>query len=252
MQTRITNMRTKSQCIILLGINQDSVMLISSMVIISAAITLGTKLPTIFIISKVFTDRCQKQAYHHKGRAAIPTGRKRVQHRNANSFDPLYNEPRCYNCSNFGHIATECYLKHYKAESKTKYIAEQNVWRKKENSHCNFVLSVQKKKDPWYIDSGCSKHMSGDKENLITLSKSTSGNVTFGNNAPGNIRGTGMVSLSNGKGKAQNVLLVEGLKHNLLSVSQMCDKGCEVLFTAKDCKIKEVSSGKLVAKGVRT
>jgi hypothetical protein len=48
------------------------------------------------------------------------------------------------------------------------------------------------------------------------------------------------------------MLFVDGLKHNLLSVSQMCDKGCEVLFTAKDCKIKEVSSGKLVAKGVRT
>jgi len=61
MQTRITNMRTKSQCIIFLGINQDSGMLISSMVIVSAAITLGTKLPIVFIISKEFTDRCQKQ-----------------------------------------------------------------------------------------------------------------------------------------------------------------------------------------------
>ena len=56
---------------------------------------------------------------------------------------------------------------------------------------------------------------------------------------------------SNGKGKAQDVLFVDGLKHNLLSVSQMCDKGCEVVFTAKDCKIKNVSSGKLVAKGIR-
>jgi FtsZ-binding cell division protein ZapB len=193
-----------------------------------------------------------KTTYHHKGRAALPTGRRRVQHRNANSFDSLYNEPKCYNCSNFGHVATECNLKHYKAELKTKYTAEQNVWRKKENSHCNLVLSVQKQKDPWYIDSGCSKHMSGDKEKFITLSERKAGNVTFGNNAPGKVRGTGMVSLSNGKGKAQNVLFVDGLKHNLLSVSQMCDKGCEVLFTAKDCKIKEVSSGKLVAKGVRT
>jgi hypothetical protein len=51
MQTKITNMSTKSQGIILLGINQDPGMLISSMVIVSAAITLGTKLPTIFIIS---------------------------------------------------------------------------------------------------------------------------------------------------------------------------------------------------------
>jgi hypothetical protein len=43
-QTRITNIRTKSQSIIFLGINQDSGMLISSMVIVSVAITLGTKL----------------------------------------------------------------------------------------------------------------------------------------------------------------------------------------------------------------
>jgi hypothetical protein len=143
-------------------------------------------------------------------------------------------------------------LKHYKAELKTKYTVEQNVWRKKENSHCNLVLSVQKQKDPWYIDSGCSKHMPGDKEKFITLFECKYGNVTFGNNAPGKVRGTGMVSLRNGKGKDQNVLFVDGLKNNLLSVSQMCDKGCEVLFTAKDYKIKEVSLGKLVAKGVRT
>jgi hypothetical protein len=31
-------------------------------------------------------------------------------------------------------------------------------------------------------------------------------------------------NLSNGKGKAQDVLFVDGLKHNLLSVSQVCDK----------------------------
>ena len=43
-QTRITNIRTKSQGIIFLGINQDSGMLISSMAIVSVAITLGTKL----------------------------------------------------------------------------------------------------------------------------------------------------------------------------------------------------------------
>jgi hypothetical protein len=61
MQTRITNMRTKSQYIIFLGTNQDLGMLISSMVIVYVAITLGTKLQTIFIISEAFTDRCQKQ-----------------------------------------------------------------------------------------------------------------------------------------------------------------------------------------------
>ena len=105
---------------------------------------------------------------------------------------------------------------------------------------------------PWYIDSGCSKHMTGYKGKFISLSESKSGIVTFGNDAPGKIKGKGMVSLSNGKGKAQDVLLVDGLKHNLLIVIQMCDKGCEVLFTSKDCKIKSVNSGQVVAKGIRT
>jgi hypothetical protein len=49
--------------------------------------------------------------------------------------------------------------------------------------------------------------------------------------------------LSNGKGKAQDALFVEGLKHNLLSVSQVCDWGCEVIFTSKDWRIKYVNSG---------
>ena len=57
-----------------------------------------------------------------------------------------------------------------------------------------------------------------------------------------------MVKLSNGKGKAQDVSFVDGLKHNILSFSQVCDRGCEVVFTYKDCKIKFVPSGKLVAK----
>jgi hypothetical protein len=114
------------------------------------------------------------------------------------------------------------------------------------------VLSAQKKKNPWYIDSGCSKHMTGDKSKFLTLSEKKLGNVTFGNDAPGKIKGKGMVSLSNGKGKSQDVLFVDGLKHNLLSVIQFCDRGCEVVFTSKDCKIKFVNSGQLVAKGIRT
>jgi hypothetical protein len=85
--------------------------------------------------------------------------------------------------------------------------------------------------------------MIGDKDNFMPISKRKTGNVTFGNDELGKIKGKGMVSFSNGKGKAQDVLLVDGLKHNLLSVSQMCDRGCEVVFTSKYCKIKSVNSG---------
>ena len=84
--------------------------------------------------------------------------------------------------------------------------------------------------------------MTRDKDKFLSIIKSKIGNVTFGNDEPGKIKGKGMVSLSNGKGKSQDVLLVYGLKHNFLSVIQMCDRGCEVVFTSKDCKIKSVNS----------
>ena len=91
-----------------------------------------------------------------------------------------------------------------------------------------------------------------DKSKFLSLTEHKLGNVTLGNDAPGKIRGKGMVSFSNGKGKAQDVLFVDGLKHNLLSVSQMCDRGREIVFNSKECKIKFVSSGQLVVKGIRT
>jgi hypothetical protein len=168
-----------------------------------------------------------------------------------NKFDLLNNEIECYIYHNYGHKSVDCRLKNYEPDLNSP---AENVkfWKKKESDKCGLVLSAQRKMNPWYIDSGCSKHMMGDKGKFLSLSESKSGNITFGNDAPGKIKGKGMVSLSNGKGKAQDVLLVDGLKHNLLSVSQMCDRGCEVVFTSKDCKIKSVNSGQVVAKGIRT
>jgi hypothetical protein len=173
--------------------------------------------------------------------------------RSTNHFDLLNNELECYNCHNFGHKAANCHLKKYKEDPRINPLARNaSTWKKKDSEKCGLVLSTQKQKDPWYIDSGCSKHMTGDKDKFMSISKRKTGNVTFGNDEPGKIKGKGMVSLSNGKGKAQDVLLVDGLKHNFLSVSQMCDRGCEVVFTSKDCKIKSVNSGQVVAKGTRT
>jgi hypothetical protein len=163
----------------------------------------------------------------------------------------LNNDIECYICHNYGHKSVDCQLRNYELDLNSPFEIVK-VWKKKESDKCGLVLSTQIKTNPWYIDSGFSKHMTGYKENFLSLSESESGNVTFGNDAPGKIKGKGMVSLSNGKGKSQDVLLVDGLKHNLLSVSQMCDRGCEVVFMSKDYKIKSVNSGQVVAKGIRT
>ena len=82
---------------------------------------------------------------------------------------------------------------------------------------CGLVLSTQRKMKPWYIDSGCSKHMMRYKGKFLSLSESKLGTVAFGNDAPGKIKGKGMVSLSNGKGKSQDVCCWEIIPYGLTS-----------------------------------
>jgi len=101
----------------------------------------------------------------------------------------------------------------------------------------------------WYIDSGCSKHMTGDKEKLESGTALEKGNkFSFGNDTPAAIKGKGTAQLKE-KVKEGNVLYVDGLKHNLLSVSQMCDQGTEVIFRSNGCSVRDLDTGKTVIKG---
>jgi hypothetical protein len=62
------------------------------------------------------------------------------------------------------------------------------------------------------------------RTNFTTLNKNE-GNFTFGENGISKIVVKGTLSLDNGKYKIENVMCVEDIKHNILSVSQMCDHG---------------------------
>ena len=48
-------------------------------------------------------------------------------------------------------------------------------------------------KSEWYLDSGCSRHMTGDKEQFNKLNAKDGGHVTFGDNAKGKIIGIGEI-----------------------------------------------------------
>ncbi|KAD2392703.1 hypothetical protein E3N88_39680 [Mikania micrantha] len=87
----------------------------------------------------------------------------------------------------------------------------------------------------WYVDSGGSMHMTGSRSLLNDYFTGRKGFVSFGNDAKGYIIGKGHVS--NSEIRFDDVNHVENLKYNLLSVSQMCDKGHISLFTKKDCRI---------------
>ena len=85
------------------------------------------------------------------------------------------------------------------------------------------------KKEKWFLDSGCSRHMTGDESKFAFLTRRKGGYVTFGDNGKGRIIGHGSIG-NNSSSLIENVFLVDGLKHNLLSISQLCDKGFKVFL----------------------
>jgi len=117
---------------------------------------------------------------------------------------------------------------------------------------CKVSLYSKDKMSQWYVDNGCSNHMTRDQDKFLSLKRKEKWRVTFGDNVSAKILGKGTVSLGNNRTKAKNVLLVENLKPNLLSVSQTCDQGHILIFDSQKCEIRKEDSGKLVVVAQRT
>ena len=90
----------------------------------------------------------------------------------------------------------------------------------------------------WYIDSGCSRHMTGDVEKFVAMRSKDGGKVTFGGNQSGKIIGVGEIGTKGGH-QIKDVYLVEGLCHNLLSVSQSADKNNWIIFDSEECHYQQ-------------
>ncbi|KAJ9539154.1 hypothetical protein OSB04_031887 [Centaurea solstitialis] len=100
----------------------------------------------------------------------------------------------------------------------------------------------------WYLDNGCSRHMTGSKAVLSNYREERGPAVTFGGNGKGQTRVYG--TLTNGVTTFKRVAYVEGLMHNLLSISQLCDKNHKVSFSKKKCKVKN-RRNEVILTGVR-
>nr|GEX16512.1 putative ribonuclease H-like domain-containing protein [Tanacetum cinerariifolium] len=91
-------------------------------------------------------------------------------------------------------------------------------------------------KDKGVIDSGCSRHMTGNMSYLSNFEELNGGYVSFGGNPKGGkISGKGKIKTC--KLDFEDVYFIKELKFNLFSISQMCDKKNSVLFTDTECLV---------------
>ncbi|GJY57928.1 retrovirus-related pol polyprotein from transposon TNT 1-94 [Tanacetum coccineum] len=94
------------------------------------------------------------------------------------------------------------------------------------------------------VDSGFSKHMTGNLKLLTNFVEKFLGTVKFGNDQIEPILGYG--DLVQGTITIKRVYYVEGLNHNLFSVGQFCDADLEVAFRKSTCYIRDLKGNDLL------
>jgi hypothetical protein len=126
------------------------------------------------------------------------------------------------------------------------------VWVKKEDNMWLVSHTVLKILDTclWYLDSGCSKHKTGDKTLLKEVQMGKGGRITYGYGSQSRVIGKRIIDIPS-LGTSHEALYVEEHKANLLSISQFCDNDLVVQFSKKECNIFD-SSGRWLMGGERT
>nr|GFA19201.1 integrase, catalytic region, zinc finger, CCHC-type, peptidase aspartic, catalytic [Tanacetum cinerariifolium] len=94
------------------------------------------------------------------------------------------------------------------------------------------------------VESGCSKHMTGNLKLLVNFVEKFLGMVKFGNDQIAPILGYG--DLVQGAVTIKRGYYVEGLNHNLFSVGQFCDADLEVAFRKSTCFIRDLKGNDLL------
>src|ERR1044072_3781826 len=103
----------------------------------------------------------------------------------------------------------------------------------------------------WIMDSGCTNHMTGDRNILMesSLSPSSKKTITFADKGKSKVLCLGRVAISRDQ-YIDKVMLVESLGYNLMFLSMLCDLDLIVLFGRYGCLVQMVSDNSIVFRGV--
>jgi hypothetical protein len=97
--------------------------------------------------------------------------------------------------------------------------ASKQVWVKNEDNLCFVSHTALNILDTclWYLDSGCLKHMTGDKTLLKEIQMGKGGRITYGDGSQSKVIGKGIIDIP------------------ILSINQFCDNDLVVQFSKKEC-----------------
>ncbi|CAM8880776.1 unnamed protein product [Rhodiola kirilowii] len=161
----------------------------------------------------------------------------------------------CWYCFQIGHIRRQCrlFLAERRGHQQQTEPRQKQVWVPKEQPTICMMACYSSRdtvQDSWFFDSGCSAHMTGNSELLSHIRLvETMRFVTFADGKKSQVIGCGTLKVPD-LPALEDVLLVEGLTMNLISISQLCDNGHYVSFSRDSCLVLD-TNGCSVIKGKR-
>ncbi|XP_057540747.1 uncharacterized protein LOC130818601 [Amaranthus tricolor] len=156
-------------------------------------------------------------------------GRGRGNHKNQGSRD---NNSYCILCKKNNHNTRDCRYKckrctrhsHFEKNCYFQQKEEANFTENNDQLFYTCLNAQEEQTDTWYIDSGCSNHMTGNKNSFANLDENIKSQITLGDGSNQVVAGKGtiVVKTKNGSSKfIPDVFYVPGLAQNLLSVGQL-------------------------------
>lgn len=153
---------------------------------------------------------------------------------------------QCRYCKKFGHKEADCWSKQ-RNEQRSNFVENVQEESKLFMTHSHITDGSE---SVWFLDSGCSNHMTGTKSLFKELDESQKSEVRLGDDKTMQVEGKGTVAIKTMQGEVKvlyDVQFVPSLAHNLLSVGQLLSNGCRVLFDEDSCAISDKESGHTLA-----
>ncbi|CAN6561320.1 unnamed protein product [Malus baccata var. baccata] len=138
------------------------------------------------------------------------------------------NKVKCHKCNKIGHIARYCNI--------NKVVQQVNLVHQVEEAgnlfYANHSGEMKKMSDVWYIDNGCSNHMTLMEDLLVNIDRNVKAKVQVSTGVLVEVAGKGTLVIKTMKGMRyiKEVMLVPDLAENLLSVGQMTKHDYFLLF----------------------
>jgi hypothetical protein len=163
---------------------------------------------------------------------------------------------KCFHCHKHGHLTTNC-LQKKKNNKKDDGVAAGEALSSQFELEFSLIACMVSSAlgSVWYLDSGASFHMTGDKEIFSDLEeRDLKMHIEIGDDGRYSATSIGTITFQRELGKPfqlKYVMHVPGLKKNLVSVAMLEDRGYDVVFSDGKAFLRHKKIGQLKKIGIR-